>query len=247
VTTSHFDHSADPHAGDGVLLALHDGERSTELDARRHHVEQCAECQARLATIVAQANHVRQSLSSFPVPPVDTDALRRRIAAGRKPSVVPLWRRPTVRAAAAVIVLAVVAAASSVRHWIVRVARPTPAVSPRSPSVPAAAPRDLTGATVSFLVSGPEFTVRLDSLPTAGVLVVDRTTGDEVSAHVASGAGTGGDAMLVLPGELRLRNAAASRASYSIAVPNAVTRLRVVVAGHVVFEGAPPVEVKLTR
>jgi hypothetical protein len=98
----------------------------------------------------------------------------------------------------------------------------------------------------TFAASGPEFTLRLDSLPRAGALTIERATANEISAPVTSGAGTGGDAMVVLPGELRLRNASSSRASYTLALPRAVIRLRVVVAGRVVFDGPPTSRVKLT-
>lgn len=243
MTTSNPDHPTD-----GTLLALHDGERGAELDAPRQHVSSCAACQTRMAEIASNAAQVRQSLSSLPVPSFDADTMRRRLAARRATPAIPLWRRPTMLAAAAVFVVAVVAAASPVRRWIeARVARPTPVFAPPSATVPEASPPQVSGATVSFAVAGPEFTIRLDSVPAAGVLTVVRAAGNELSARVAAGAGTGGDDMVVLPNELRLRNAASSRASYRVAVPSVVVRVRVIVAGQIIFEGAAPTEVKLTR
>jgi hypothetical protein len=91
----------------------------------------------------------------------------------------------------------------------------------------------------TFAASGPEFTLRLDSLPRAGALTIERATANEISAPVTSGAGTGGDAMVVLPGELRLRNASSSRPSYTLTLPRDVIRLRVVVAGRVLLDGPP--------
>lgn len=248
MTTSRFDHSAEQHVADGALLALHDGERGAELHAQRVHVEQCDDCGARLAAISNHAKQVHESLSAIPVPAFDAERLRRRISARPRP-VISFWRRPAIQAAAAVVVLTVAAAASPARHWVEqRFGHAAPPVTaPRSPGENAPTPRAVSGATVSFPATGPEFTVHLDSLPAAGVLVVDRTTADEISAQVTSGAGTGGDAMLVLPGELRLRNSASSQASYRISVSPVVTRVRVVVAGSVVFDGAPPAEVKLAR
>lgn len=248
MTTPDAGWSPDRHADDGVLLALHDGERGSELDALRRHLEQCPVCQARLATIAGHAKHVHESLASLSAPPLDTDAFRRRLTARRTRRRVPLWRRTTVRAAAAVIVIAMAASASPARHWIqLHVLRSAEPVVVRSAAAPTAERRNQSGATVSFPTSGEEFTVRLDSLPAAGVLVLGRAAGDELSARVASGAGTGGDVMVVLPGELRFRNTTSSRASYSVLAPRTVTRLRVVVAGQVVFEGAPPAQVSLAR
>lgn len=254
MTTSPFDHSTDRHPSDGVLLALHDGERDetggAELDAGRRHVERCGDCRARLAVIAARSSRVRESLSFIPVPADTTGALRRRVAAASGRRAVPLWRRPAWHAAGGMIVIAGVAAAAAtgpVRAWMRhRLESPMERGAPVQPPA-AAAPQsvDRSGATVSFAATGPGFTVRFDSLPVAGLLTVDGTTADEISARVVSGAGTGGDAMLILPGELRVRNSTAARASYAISVPRVVTRLRVIVAGRVVFDGTPRTVVRL--
>ena len=176
---------------------------------------------------------VRQALSSLPVPPFDAGALRHRFAARRTTPVILFWQRRAMLAAAAVFVAAVVAAASPVRQWIQEhIVRSAPIVAPPSSSRPEVSSPPVSGATVSFATAGPEFTVRLDSVPTAGVLTIVGASGNEVSARVASGAGTGGDAMVVLPNELRLRNAVSSRASYRVAMPSVVVRVRVVVAGQ---------------
>ncbi|MGH9887958.1 MAG: hypothetical protein ACREBE_20665 [bacterium] len=98
---------------------------------------------------------------------------------------------------------------------------------------------------MSFAPSGPHFTMRLDSLPADGQLTLERTGADEISAQVTNGAGTGGDALLVLPGELRVRNTSAARASYAVLVPRAVDRVTVVVGGRSIFDGAPPARVTL--
>jgi len=50
-----------------------------------------------------------------------------------------------------------------------------------------------------------------------------------------------------VPGRRAARNTSAARASYEIAVPSAVTRLRVIVAGRVVFDGAPPATLSLSQ
>jgi hypothetical protein len=89
--------------------------------------------------------------------------------------------------------------------------------------------------------------VRLDSMPGAGALTIEPAKTDKISARVSAGFGTGGDTMVVFPGELRMRNTTASRASYALALPTEVQRLRVIVAGRDVFHGSPPTKVKLTR
>ena len=83
-------------------------------------------------------------------------------------------------------------------------------------------------------------------MPAAGNLNIERATTDKISARPTAGVGTGGDTMVVLQGELRLRNTASSRASYTLVLPVDVAHLRVIVAGRVVFDGSPPKEVKLT-
>jgi len=244
---SSFDH--EQHAGDGELLALYDRQIGRELDAWRQHVTRCAECQHRLAVISDNAQRVREALAVIPIPRLDASALRVRMAAAGAQRATPWWRRPAAQAAAALIIVTALAAASPARHWLrERFWRAAPLIAPsRAPSEQAPAPPELSGATVSFPASGPTFTLRLDATPAAGSLVVDRTSADQISVQVASGAGTGGDAMVVLPSELRVRNTTSSRASYKISVPSSVARIMVVVASRTVFDGAPPADVKLTR
>jgi hypothetical protein len=97
-----------------------------------------------------------------------------------------------------------------------------------------------------FAVVGSGLVVRLDSIPAAGELTIEPAKTDKISARVSAGVGTGGDTMVVVPGELRLRNNTASRANYTLALPGDVARLRVIVAGRVVFNGSPPRVVRLT-
>jgi hypothetical protein len=78
-------------------------------------------------------------------------------------------------------------------------------------------------------------------------VVIARTTSERITAGVVAGAGTGGDAMVVSPGELRLVNTSAARASYSLSVPPSVLRVRVVIAGSVAFDGPPPANVIVGR
>ena len=259
MTTSPFDHSTNQHPSDGVLLALHDKERDdmfdeaheAELAFGRRHIGECDECRTRLAGIAAHSTRVREALACLPVPPITADAFRRRLAQASARRTVPRWRRPAWQAAAAVLIVAGVAAAAaagSIRVWL-RHRAERPVAGQRSPTQRAAAtPQeslDRTGATVSFAAGGPEFTIRFDSVPVTGVLTVDSATAADITARVVSGAGTGGDAMVVLPGKLRVRNSTGSRASYAVSVPRVVTRLRVIVDGRTVYDGAPRMVVQL--
>lgn len=242
-------HRADPHVSEGVLLALHDEQRDADLAAGRRHVDRCPECQARMDHIAIHASRVRDAIASIPTPFVAKDEFLRRLAGARARRARPVWRRPTWLAAAAVIVLAGAASAFPIRQWVHRrLAAPrTEHASPQPVVAPNAQPIDRSGATVSFAATGPNFTVRFDSLPAGGNLAARRATTDQISARVSSGAGTGGDAMVVLPDELLVRNTSAARASYDVKLPDVVTRLRVIVAGRLVFDGAPPITISLDR
>jgi hypothetical protein len=244
------DDSAARHLTDGVLLALHDQEPSAELELDRAHVDRCADCRTRLAAIADRSNHVRTVLARIAVPSVGENEFRRGLAATRGRRVVSAWRRRVWLTGAAVSILAGAAAASPIRRWIgLRLESRQPPVrslpTPRGAIVAPTQSQQTSGATVSFAPTGADFTMRFDSLPEAGVLTARHGAASEISARVVSGAGTGGDALVVLPGELRVRNTTSSRASYTILLPIAVTRLRVIIAGDIVFDGSPPMERRL--
>ena len=234
------------HLPDGALLALHDGDDA--LDASHEHVAQCADCRSRLDALAARASAVRRSLESIPVAPLNENEFLRRVRAARAHRARPVWRRPGWQAAAAVIVVAAAAAASPIRAWIERrLERSRADVVTASPSrsVDSARTESRSGATVSFAPTGPAFTLRFDSLPAAGLLTIEGTASTAISARVASGAGMGGDDFVVLPGELRVRNLASSRATYLVSVPSTVTRVQVIVAGRPIYGGAPPAVIPL--
>ena len=246
MTASKVSHSPDPHPSDGVLLALHDGESGGTLDAERAHVDQCADCQARLAAIQNNSASVRQAPAPSVVSPRDRNSIRRQPKAAPPARVIPLWRRRAIMAASTLIVAtAMTAAAGPLRRWIAQrmsLARTTPAAAVRPSNTTVESQRPVSGPTLSFAVAGSELVVRLDSMPGAGALTIEPAKTDKISARVSAGFGTGGDTMVVLPGELRMRNTTASRASYALALPTEVVRLRVIVAGRVLFHGSPPTE-----
>jgi hypothetical protein len=241
----------DPHLRDGVLLALHDGEPGDDFSEARTHLERCAECRGRLAAVAQRAALVHHALGAIDVPPFDANAVRRALAARQTSRRASRWTRrmrSAAIAASVTLVAAMAALALPARRWFAPhdVPRTPPVLSPSTSatSAPTATP---SGSTVSFGFGGPAFTIRLDSVPRSGMLLIERSADDRISAHVALGSGTGGDAMIVLPGELRLRNTSASRASYSVALPRAVERLRVIVAGRTRHDGPPPARLDLAK
>jgi hypothetical protein len=246
VTTPAAAQTPGSHLSDGALLALYDGDDA--LGASHVHVAQCVVCRSRLDAVAARASAVRRSLESIPVSPLNENEFLRRVRAAGANRARPVWRRPSWQAAAAVIVVAAAAAASPIRAWIERRLERSRAEavagSPRR-SVDSARKESRSGATVSFAATGPAFTLRFDSLPAAGLLTIDGTASKAVSARVASGAGTGGDDFVILPGELRVRNLASSRATYFVSVPSTVTRVQVIVGGRPIYSGAPPAVVPL--
>lgn len=240
-------HRVDEHPGDGVLLALHDGEPGSGVAASRAHLERCAECRARVAVIARNSDHVHGALGLIQAPHISREDFNRRLARARGAAAVPVWRHPGWRVAAALVVLAGAAAASPMRHWFGRRrdTRPAAIDSVVLRPIPAVRAAESAGATVSFAATGTEFAIRFDSLPESGTLTARRSNDANITARIVSGAGTGGDALVVLPGELRVRNATTSRAAYELILPNAVTRLRVIVAGRSVFDGPPLVQLQL--
>jgi hypothetical protein len=149
-------------------------------------------------------------------------------------------------AAAFFVAAAMTAAAGPLRRLIAEHMSPPsgPVAVVRPSKTAVVSQRPASGSTVSFAVVGSGLVVRLDSLPAAGKLNIERSANDKISARPT--AGTGGDAMVVLPGELQLRNTASSRASYTLVLPMDVAHLRVIIAGRVVFDGSPPKQVNLT-
>jgi hypothetical protein len=244
--------STSSHPEDGVLLALNDGEPGSDLDAAWSHVERCDACRSRLAAIAKDSDYVSGALASIEVPRVSPDDFRRGLADAQRSSARsgagPRWSPTGWQVAAALIVLAGAAAASPIRQWFAHRNLQRTVTAVDSVSQPAIVPTrqaGSTGATVSFAPADTSFTVRFDSVPESGTLTVRRSSDANINARIVSGAGSGGDALVVLPGELRVRNAASARASYAITLPDGVTRLRVIVGGRGAFDGVPPVELRL--
>lgn len=85
-------------------------------------------------------------------------------------------------------------------------------------------------APVTFTPEGNEVVVDFASVQAAGS--VSFTTADVPAATARLSGAPGGETMTAVPGGLEVRNTAASRASYEVAVPSRVRLVRVRVAGE---------------
>jgi hypothetical protein len=224
------------HATDGDLVRVIDGETAADDAVLIAHVTDCAECSARLARLRAISDSIGELLRATDVAPVDPLRIRPPVDAvgvarlRRRRRAVALWSRPALRAAAAILLLAGVAAASpAARRWIadgigrLRGAAPTPPAQPRQPSRPAQA---ASGSRVWFAPPrGPELVVRFETRPASGTLALQGTEDDRASVQVVARASS--EALLVLPGEVRVRNSVTSVANYRLTLPSKVRRVRV--------------------
>ena len=213
-----------PHPEEGALVRLVDGQAS---DAERvqlvAHVAQCSQCEREWRAIAGRSRALVELLER-------TDHGPRMFALkdpGR-PSRTPRRSWPAA-AAAVLLVFGVVAfSASPVRAWIIKRwadVRRVIGVPAHSCNVRAVVPtHQQTGGGVSFTPVSDVLIVRVATRQAGGSLLLEATKDFRVSAEVD--AARSGEELLVLPGELRITNAAESRASYHMTVP---TRLKQVI------------------
>lgn len=224
--------SVERHATDGDLIGVLDG----EPDAARAgaHVDTCAACSARLALLHQRSARFGDVLRRAEYPIVDRMRLlpapaaveRAHVRARRRAS----WSRRGIRAAAGVLLLAGAAAASPARGWIldrvtgrrVESGRRAPLVTDRAR---ARVPEQAAGSIVRFAPDSDELVIRFDVRPAAGSLTV--ATGDDLRSSAQIVFGARGEAFLVLPRELRIRNASGSLADYQVTLSPTVRRVRV--------------------
>jgi hypothetical protein len=221
--------NADRHVTDGDLIGLLDGEPIADQQAMEAHVDTCAVCTSRLAQLQQRSSHFSQVLRAIDVPSVNSARLRpaQRDIRGRRPG--RAWSHPGLRAAAGLVLLAGIAAASPVRAWIVdRVTRGRPVETPieRRPVPRRSAPdaEQVVGSVVRFAPENDQLLVRLATRPAGGTLTVVGGTDSLSSAQITSAAH--GEAFLVLPGELRIRNEPGSRADYQLVVSPAIGHIQ---------------------
>ena len=224
------------HATDGDLVRVIDGELAAADAVLGAHVTDCAECSARLARLRSISDGIGDLLRATDVGPVDPMRIRPPLDAvgvarlRRRRRAVAIWSRPGVRAAAALLLLAGVAAASpAARRWIadgigrLRGATPAPPTEPRQPSRPSQA---ASGSRVWFAPpTGPELVVRFETRPASGTLALQGTEDERASVQVVARGSS--EALLVLPGEVRIRNSVTSVADYRLTLPSTVRRVRV--------------------
>jgi hypothetical protein len=232
------------HASDGDLLRLLDGELTPAESQVRAHVAECGACAARLARYRTRSATMAELLRETAPPAIDPARVRpplddlSRARARRAARAAPRaawWTRPGVRAAAAVVVMAGVAAASPARGWLMERLRDVQAAATESagrepvrptPSAPAA-PAPSAGALVRFDVGGAELVVRFAASQRSGTVEIAGTGDGRAAAQVTGGLRD--EALLVLPRELRIRNATSSEASYRVEIPPGVARVRLLV------------------
>ena len=226
------------HATDGDLVRVIDGELAADEAVLGAHVTGCGECSARLARLRSISVSIGDLLRATDVAPVDPVRIRPPFDTvgvarlRRRRRAIALWSRPGLRAAAAILLLAGVAAASpAARRWIadgiarLRGAAPASPTAPKQPSRPA---QVASGSRVWFAPpTGPELVVRFENRPKTGTLALQRIEDDRASVQVVARAS--GEALLVLPGEVRVRNSGTSVADYRLTLPSSVRRVRVYV------------------
>lgn len=220
------------HANDGELLALLDEQPMARHSRLNAHVARCQSCASRLDRLRVASGRVASAVASIDTPPLDVTRMQRRLATVRSPRPVATNSGFAWRAAAVVVLAAGVAAASPLRGWVVRhVQTPTPSAPVSAPSQtatpsPSHVANGAAGAVVWFAAPGNDLVIRFDAIPAAGTLDLTQSNDRQASAQIV--AGGNGESLLILPGELRVRNASGSTADYRVTVPTGVHTVRLV-------------------
>lgn len=225
--------NVDDHASDGDLVALLDGEPLVRADVETH-VDSCAACSARLARLQQRSTRFRDLVSTIEVPPAERArrlADLQTIARPTEPTARrSIWSRPGMRAAAAILLLAGLAMASPARGWILErvigrhtevATQPRVKLTPRSGGAIEQRPASI----VRFPSESKELLITFDVRPAGGTLTIVAGQENRASAQIV--ARSRGEAFLLLPGELRVRNTPESAAEYEVTVGPTVERVRV--------------------
>jgi hypothetical protein len=217
--------SVPTHPVDGDLQALLDDELSAlRRGAVQQHVDQCATCQDRLASLAETWEGTHELLNLLAPPPPGL-SLRTVVRAGGRARV----RHAGLIAASVTLLLAAVASATVGRSYIrAVVARVQGLIHPAAPAPHRSEPG--SGQTGIAFVAGTLVEIAFDTPQDGGLLRVSFADTNEVTL-LASAPVT----YRVYPGGLAVHNRG-SVSSYNLVVPRGVPHVRIVIASQVRFE-----------
>jgi hypothetical protein len=225
-----------PHLEDSDLLHLVDGDESDEMRERwLTHIQSCQECARRLEVLRRRASLVSELLSEIDLPPgfaypklsVPSPARAR----SRPGAVIPDFSGAWVRAAAVVLLfLTSLIAVPPLRAWVVDSVThgwtELAALFGGGPSAeePASSAAE-GGSTLWFTPAGEEFRLEIVAPQAEGKLILTTVDGPQGALDI-TGRGSGATP-LVFEGGLRILNTQRSTASYRVALPPGLARVRV--------------------
>lgn len=226
--------TASAHLDDGELLVL-DDVAPTVSTAEREHLASCTQCADRLRVLRQYSRSVSSLIAELELP--DDFRYPSRPAAPQVRAVRPWWTQQQWRRAAAVLfVIGSLAAVPPLRAWTIGwVARQVAALTgadrrdapiathPRAQGAPEAPAID-SGATLWFDADGPELAVEIANSQASGTLTFLPSSRPMTGVDVVNGAG---ETPFVREHGVRLVNAKTSTASYRVAIPASVERIRV--------------------
>jgi hypothetical protein len=204
------------HLDDAIIMQLLDREPGSPAGAPEH-LESCAACADRMGVLRRAAEALSAGLPDVAMPPLSLVAPRRRAW---------LLSFPMVAAASLVVLASAAAATPPVREWVLRQFAPDAPVTPPPTTTPATTPATSgAGIVASFAPTDTMFVIRVDRRQAVGAVELSVTAGDRISAQAFGG--TAAEELVVLPGQLRVVNTAASVADYRVQVPASVRIVRV--------------------
>lgn len=226
------------HLGDSELLRLVDRDASGwEMDVWGKHVLACDVCASRLSLLQQDAARVSDRLSELPLPAGFPTAVETVAAARtRRHPVAASWRQlqPGLRAAAVVVILLLPFVVSSplramVVDWMERQWEQAIGLLGEGrieePGIPTAATE--SGATVWFTTSAPELQITIKERQRSGELVLMTAETSEGSLELV---GAEAESTVVTETGIEILNQPRSTASYRLALPAGVDRVRLRIA-----------------
>ncbi|MEX0907650.1 MAG: hypothetical protein WD054_04915 [Gemmatimonadota bacterium] len=208
---------------DAELMQVLDAESGAA--ATHAHTSGCAQCADRVEQLRDDAELVRLWLGAAAFDEADTPVPQSALAFPRPPARVPGWMRA---AAVLLLVAGPVAALPQLRQWLIEAATGTPAAAPAPAAVETLSTQAAT-ASFRFASEGSMLAVAFDATPTAGTLTIRSADGAEAVLEIAGAAGAG---PVLSASGVRMRNDAASAASYVLSVPSSVTAVTVTAGGR---------------